>query len=261
MIKSIQLTALALAFVLAILAPRTAAAYPPVGQDDHPASGLPAAATATPTLPYAYTVQPGDTLWDIAAAHGLTLAALLAANPAVDPALLQPGQSIFVPAAPAFVPRKPPALAPPVPAAAPKPPTSPAPLPSALAAWPGELLALMNAQRAAAGLPALIWSPELARAAQAHADDCARRNWISHVGSDGAVLRTRLVRIGYAAAWLGENSANARTVQQTFDMWWDEPPGADPHRANILQPQYREVGIGVAAGGWGYYFIADFGSR
>lgn len=260
MIRPIQLTVLALAFVLAILVPGVAAAYPPVGQDDLPASGLPAATatTATPTLPYAYTVQPGDTLWDIAAAHGLSLAALLKANIAMDPALLQPGQTIFVPAAPALVPRKPPV---PTPAVAARPPTAPAALPSALAAWPGELLALMNAQRVAAGLPALVWSPELARAAQAHADDCAQRNWISHVGSDGAVLRTRLARIGYAAAWAGENSANAQTVQQTFTMWWDEPPGADPHRRNILQPQYREAGIGVAAGGWGYYFIADFGSR
>ncbi len=93
----------------------------------------------------------------------------------------------------------------------------------------------------------------------AHADDCAQRGWGSHVGSDGAQLRTRLARAGYQATWLGENWANSRTVQQTFDAWWDEPPGDDPHRRNILEPNYREIGIGVAAGGYGYFFIADFG--
>ena len=58
----------------------------------------------------------------------------------------------------------------------------------------------------------------------------------------------------------GENWANYRTVQQAFAVWWNEPPGDDPHRRNILEPNYREIGIGVARG-YGYFFIADFGSR
>jgi uncharacterized protein YkwD len=119
----------------------------------------------------------------------------------------------------------------------------------------------MNEQRAAYGLPALIWSAELAQAAQAHAADCANRGWGSHVGSDGARLRTRYARVGYGASWASENWANARNPQQAFDMWWYEPPGADPHRQNILGAYYTEIGIGVAQGGWGYYFVADFGSR
>ena len=38
-------------------------------------------------------------------------------------------------------------------------------------------------------------------------------------------------------------------------------PAAIPHRRNILDPKYTEIGIGVAKGSWGYYFVADFGGR
>lgn len=123
------------------------------------------------------------------------------------------------------------------------------------------IFAAINQKRAAYGLPAFVWSPELAQAAQAHAEDCARRGWGSHIGSDGARLRTRYARVGYGAVWAGENWANARGPQQAFDMWWYEPPGADPHRQNILSPYTTEIGIGIAKSGWGYYFVADFGSR
>lgn len=44
-----------------------------------------------------YTVQPGDSLSAIAARHGATLAALIAANDIADPALIFPGQQISVP--------------------------------------------------------------------------------------------------------------------------------------------------------------------
>ena len=103
--------------------------------------------------------------------------------------------------------------------------------------------------------------PSLPSAAQAHADDCAQRNRGSHVGSDGAKLAARLARVGYAARTSSENWANAQSVGHTFGMWLNEPKGRDPHRRNILNPRFNEIGIGVAKGSWGYYFIADFGGR
>lgn len=56
-------------------------------------AGLP---TATPQL---YTVKQGDTMFDIAALHGLTVAQLQAANPGVDPRLLSPGTELVIPLA------------------------------------------------------------------------------------------------------------------------------------------------------------------
>jgi len=124
-----------------------------------------------------------------------------------------------------------------------------------------QLLGQINEKRAANGIHPLAWNAELAAAAQAHANDCAARNKGSHVGSDGARLLERLARAGYPAATQSENWANSRSIGSAFDMWWNEPPGADPHHRNILWGRYTEIGIGIAKGGWGYYVIADFGSR
>jgi uncharacterized protein YkwD len=122
------------------------------------------------------------------------------------------------------------------------------------------ILGLINERRTAHGLAALSWSSELAQAAQGHAEDCAQRGWGSHVGSDGARLRTRLSRAGYDAGYASENWANSRSAQHAFEMWWYEGPGG-PHYENILGPNYTEIGIALAKGGWGYYVVADFGSR
>jgi uncharacterized protein YkwD len=292
---------LSLALSLLILihpVPHVHAAGTPNSAETSPASTT-EPSTNTPVTGYYYTVQPTDTLWDIAVAHGITVEVLLAANAQSDPKRLLAGQRIFVPAQPAVVPRKPTPAPPTVPAAtstplpgataasaqaadqppqADAPPTDPAPadmatavpeptpVPETTAApepsgWQAEILRLMNAKRTILGLPALAWSSELAVAAQAHADDCAQHNRGSHVGSDGANLTERLARIGYAAGSASENWANAQSVQHAFGMWWNEPKGRDPHRRNILNPRFTEIGIGVAKGPWGYYFIADFGGR
>ncbi|HSN73878.1 MAG TPA: CAP domain-containing protein [Anaerolineae bacterium] len=116
----------------------------------------------------------------------------------------------------------------------------------------------MNEKRTARGLAALTWSDPLAAAAQAHADDCAQRGWGSHVGSDGARLRTRLARFGYYPSWTSENWANAINAESAFNMWYWEGPGGS-HYENIMGRNYTEAGIGVARSGWGYYYIVDFG--
>jgi uncharacterized protein YkwD len=287
-----------------------------------PISPTPISPSSLPGIGYYYAVQPTDTLWDIAVAHGISVETLLAANTQVDPKRLLAGQTLFVPAQPAVVPRKPTPAPPPAPTAtvvplpeataapaqeagqtpapadaplpepalvdAPRPEPAPvdAPLPEPASVdtsgaapapepappveqvvapgpsgWQAEILELINGKRIAQGLVALTWSPELALAAQAHADDCGQRSRGSHVGSDGAKLAARLARIGYAARTSSENWANAQSVGHAFGMWWNEPKGRDPHRRNILNPRFTEIGIGVAKGSWGYYFIADFGGR
>jgi uncharacterized protein YkwD len=224
---------------------------------------------------YEYTVRAGDTLWDIAIAHGITLPELQAANPGLDAGSLHAGQQIQVPAPPPAEPAAPAALDPPadpqseeaqapdtgaVQPASPETSTSPAGVAPELAEWPAAIMAVINSERAARGLRELVWSESLAQAAQAHAEDCAGRNRGSHTGSDGASLSERLARAGYAPLSASENWANARSPQHAFLMWWNEPANG-PHRRNILDADYTEIGIGVARGSWGLYFVADFASR
>jgi LysM repeat protein len=253
------------------------------------ALAIPAAQT-TP-VSAKYTVRADDTLWDIAANYGLSLNELLAANPGVDPRRLMAGQQLIIPGitqeALATQQGAPPAAgdqaqgpvpvteqapqpdAPPPAEQAPQPEAAPPaaqpeqpPAPADINPMAQDLLNRVNERRAAAGRAALVWNPQLAAAAQAHAEDCAQRNRGSHVGSDGSRLPARLQRAGYGPYdWHGENWANARDVAKAMDMWWNEPRGADPHVRNILASRATEIGIGVARGAWGWYFITDFGSR
>ncbi len=241
-------------------------------------------ANETPAFGYVYTVEAGDDLWQIAVAHGLDMEALAAENHIDPPYWLQPGDKLWVPAKPAVVRRPTPPPPPPPPVAEqpaggqaeaqPQPESAPAPdsgassesqtvraaASSDLSPDAALILNNMNERRAAWGLAPLIWNSQLATAAQAHANDLAQRGWGGHVGSDGAHLRTRYDRVGYWATYASENWANARGPQHAFEMWWFEPDWG-PHRLNILGPNYVEIGIGIAKGGWGYYYVADFGSR
>ncbi|MCO6451284.1 MAG: LysM peptidoglycan-binding domain-containing protein [Caldilineales bacterium] len=132
-------------------------------------------------------------------------------------------------------------------------------LPEEIQGWPQQVVDLINELRVEAGLAPLAWSSALAEAAQLHANDCADRDWCSHMGSDGDRLRKRLRDSGYEAEWASENWVYSRSPGRAVGWWFDEPPGADPHRANILSRQYTEIGVGVAQGKWGlYYFVADF---
>ncbi|MCL5999406.1 MAG: CAP domain-containing protein, partial [Chloroflexi bacterium] len=123
-----------------------------------------------------------------------------------------------------------------------------------------QLLALYNQVRATAGLATLSWSPALQQSAQLHAEDCAQRGYGSHVGSDGADTRMRIVRAGYVGSVTGENWAWGQTAQQVFEAWFTQEYPSGPHRDNILSAHYNEVGFGIAPASGGYYFIANFGT-
>lgn len=215
-----------------------------------------------------HVVQPGETLGGIARAYDLDVAALQAANRLEEADMLRVGQELVLPLE-AFIVAEAPATATPVP---PAPTTSvsaptatvaplspPQPPPADVAAWPQEVVRLINEVRAQNGLPPLAYNGVLAQAAQAHANDCATRGWCSHTGSDGADIKTRILRAGYLPASWAECWAQSLTPQGAVEMWMNETPPNDPHRRTLLTTWQTEIGVGVARTAWGYYFIADFG--
>jgi uncharacterized protein YkwD len=116
-------------------------------------------------------------------------------------------------------------------------------VPSDAAAMQQELLTHLNAERRAAGLAALKLSPKLDKAAQSLACDNAERKSISHESSDGATLKTRLKRVGYAFRTAAENTGRGFASGKRAVEWW---MGSEKHRTNILLRKVREVGIGIA---------------
>jgi uncharacterized protein YkwD len=113
-------------------------------------------------------------------------------------------------------------------------------------------LCTINAERSRKGLAALRLNPRLAAAAGAHAADMDARNYFAHDSLDGASFLDRIRRAGYlsgARSWkAGENLAwgsRGRSSPATITQMWMNSP---PHRANILNSDFRELGIGVSYG-------------
>ncbi|HEC35233.1 MAG TPA: LysM peptidoglycan-binding domain-containing protein [Anaerolineae bacterium] len=218
-----------------------------------------------------HVVKEGETLTSIGQAYGLAAERIQSVNGLTDADLLGIGQELILPLAAPVVPRAPTHTPTPPPTATPAPsltaesptasPTavSVAPPPADVAAWPYETVRIINEVRAAHGLGPLAYNETLARAAQAHANDCAQRGWCSHTGSDGSDIKTRIIRAGYDPASWAECWAQSQSPQHAVDMWMDEVPPNDPHRRTLLTTWLSEIGMGVAQTSWGYYFIADFG--
>ncbi len=129
-----------------------------------------------------------------------------------------------------------------------------------LAALPAEaqsIVLAINRIRSERGLAPLAVHPLLNRAAQDHVDDMVARRRYGHRGGDGSTVTQRIQRTGYALVGRpGENWVAVRDAERAIRWWMNDAP----HRANILNPRWREIGVGVAPhpGGWGMVFVTDF---
>lgn len=129
------------------------------------------------------------------------------------------------------------------------------------AALKQQLFALVDPLHQQAGCAPFIPDNLLATAAQLHAEDIASHRRIDHVGTDGATLRQRLDRVGYPYGRASESIAIYQTPEQAVAMWMDEPPNG-PHRMNITNCQYTEVGIGLATDSRGRrWWVMDIANR
>ncbi|MCK9352315.1 MAG: CAP domain-containing protein [Candidatus Paceibacterota bacterium] len=109
-----------------------------------------------------------------------------------------------------------------------------------------EVLSWTNYYRAKEGLPLLARNSQLDAAALVKAKDMFARQYFEHVspsGEDGADLITAA---GYDYLLMGENLAegNFSDAKDLVDAWMASPG----HRANILKPQFDEIGISAIEG-------------
>ena len=127
----------------------------------------------------------------------------------------------------------------------------------------------LNAMRVDHGLRPLRWDGRLASAASGMAAEMAARHYVSHVTPDGVDLPSRIEKTGYIpsnAFWsvaenLGWGTTALSTPFATVNGWMDSAP----HRANVLDPDLDDVGVGVTPGAIsgevGMVYVADFGAR
>jgi len=83
----------------------------------------------------------------------------------------------------------------------------------------------------------------LARAAEAHAQDMARRSYLEHRALDGSTPGDRATRAGYRWQAVGENLASGVFSAREAVEGWLQSPG---HCANLMQPNFTEMGIAFA---------------
>ena len=109
-----------------------------------------------------------------------------------------------------------------------------------------QMLALLNRERAAAGLKALAPDPALLEVARAHSADMFGRGYFAHVTPEGLSPFDRMTEAHVTFRIAGENLALAPTVKIAHTGLMNSPG----HRANILRPEFGRVGIGIMDGGF-----------
>ncbi|EGZ19733.1 hypothetical protein PHYSODRAFT_327924 [Phytophthora sojae] len=120
------------------------------------------------------------------------------------------------------------------------------------------MLALVNAQRAAYGLSPLCLNTKLMAAAMRHSKDMAAYNFMSHTGSDGSTMSSRIDDAGYMWTRAAENVAAGQTTISSVMTSWMNSAG---HRANILG-DYTMFGTAYAYNSgsrYRHYWTQDFG--
>ena len=130
-------------------------------------------------------------------------------------------------------------------------------------------LCLLNQERAAYGVGALVENATLSSASAGYSQRMVAQGFFDHESPDGGTLVDRLTGAGYLGdddPWVvGENigwGQGALATARSMVAAWMDSPG---HRANLLSGDFTEIGLGLALGtpadqSWGATFTTDFGA-
>jgi uncharacterized protein YkwD len=118
-----------------------------------------------------------------------------------------------------------------------------------------EMFRRVNTERAKAGLQFLEFDNSLRDVARAHSDDMFRRGYFSHYTPEGLSPFDRMNNAHITYTYAGENLALAPSTQLAMQGLMNSPG----HRANILNPSFHKIGIGVIDGGiYGKMYSQEF---
>jgi uncharacterized protein YkwD len=124
---------------------------------------------------------------------------------------------------------------------------------SGLTADEAKAFQLLNADRAANGLPALKLNMDLVSLAEKYGQDMINRNYFSHYNPEGQSPFERMQQAGITYSYAGENLAinsNVTAAEKAF-------MNSSGHRANILNTNFTEVGVGVRTNSAGSVYVVQ----
>lgn len=185
------------------------------------AAGVSAAGSTT------HTVVPGDTLWKIANRYQVGLSEIKSANTHIkNYDLIYPGQLIHIPTQD-----------------------------SSVLAYEQEVIRLVNEIRVQNGLKELTYDWELARVARYKSQDMKDNRYFSHTSPIYGSPFQMIKNFGISYRSAGENIAKGYATPQAVVNAWMNSSG---HRANILNANYTQIGVGYVSNGnyWTQMFIS-----
>ncbi|MCG8482455.1 MAG: CAP domain-containing protein [Clostridia bacterium] len=146
--------------------------------------------------------------------------------------------------------------APPATPAEPQAPAKETPAPAASGSYEKQVIDLVNQERAKAGLSPLKENTELANVAEVKAEDMRDNNYFSHTSPVYGSPFDMMKQFGIKYSYAGENIAKGqRSPEQVMNGWMN----SEGHRANILNSNFTEIGVGyVTDSNGGTYWVQMF---
>lgn len=134
--------------------------------------------------------------------------------------------------------------------------------------WEQEVLDLVNQRRAQGAncgsqgsfgaTGPLTMHAILRCAARLHSKDMNDRSFFDHTNPSGEGPGDRAGQAGYNTGWVGENIATGQPSPAEVMNGWMQ---SDGHCSNIMNPDYRDLGVGYYPGGqWGHLWTQVFGT-
>lgn len=119
-----------------------------------------------------------------------------------------------------------------------------------------EILKLVNAERSKAGVKPLTLNWELSRVAKFKSEDMRDNNYFSHTSPTYGSPFDMIKNFGISYSAAGENiAAGQKTADEVMKAWMN----SSGHKANILNANYTQLGVGKATGGsYGTYWTQMF---
>lgn len=127
-----------------------------------------------------------------------------------------------------------------------------------LAAEESKMVSLVNQARMGQGLAPLSVNSQLTALAQQKSQDMVANNYFSHTSPTYGSPFQMMKNAGITYSTAGENIAGAQTTEAAHQNLMN----SEGHRANILNPKFTEIGIGIASGSvYGKIFTQMFIGR
>lgn len=116
-----------------------------------------------------------------------------------------------------------------------------------------KMIDLVNGERQKIGLNKLTENGLLDVSARNKACDMGNKNYFEHTSPEGNEPWVFIKKTGYYYSFAGENISRGNDIEKAMIDFMN----SKEHKDNILNPNYKEIGIGVC----GEYLVQHFASR